>query len=256
MKPYKNIVAFIVINYLLFGIFLYCFQHAFLYYPTPLVKNHGLIETDFRINGDIIKTFVVNPGHDAAVLYFGGNAESVGYNAHYFKASLPERSVYLINYRGYGGSTGQPSEAALYSDALHIYDELARRHASIAVIGRSLGSAVATYLAAERNIEKLVLVTPFDSIEQVAQKKFPVYPISWILTDKYDSLARAARINADVLILVAGNDRIIRPCHSYHLIAAFPDPQVDVHVLSDSNHNSISRRGEYYRLIAEFLDKR
>lgn len=257
MKPYKTIITFVVINYMVFGGVLYSCQDYILYHPTPLIKNHGLIERDFQVDDDIIiKAFVVNPGYDNAVLYFGGNAESVRYNAPYFKATLPSQTVYLINYRGYSGSTGKPSEAALYSDALSIHDELKRQHGEIAVIGRSLGGGVATYLAAERVINKLVLVTPFDSIEYVAQRKFPFYPITLILTDKYDSLSRAERIKANVLILVAENDQIIEYWSSENLIAAFRDGQVDVHVVGNTDHNSISQHPEYYQRIGKFLSKK
>jgi pimeloyl-ACP methyl ester carboxylesterase len=254
MKHYKTFITFVVINYVVFGGFLSRFQDFFLYFPTPPIKNHGLIERDFQVDDEIIiKTFVVNPGYDNAVLYFGGNAESVGHNASYFKAILPGQTVYLINYRGYGGSSGKPSEAALYSDALYIHDELKRQHSEIAVIGRSLGSGVATYLAAERAINKLVLVTPFDSIEQVAQKTYSLYPITLMLTDKYDSLSRANRIKAKVLILVAEKDQIIESWSSDNLIAGFRDSQVDVHVMGNTDHNSISQHPEYYFQIGKFL---
>ncbi len=254
MKLYKTIIVFVVINYVIFGGLLYRFQDYFLYYPTPPIENHGLIERDFQVDVNIIiKAFVVNPGHDNAVIYFGGNAESVGYNAPYFMAVLPKKTVYLINYRGYGGSSGKPSETALYSDALNIYDELKRQHGEVNVIGRSLGSGIATYLAAKRPINKLILAVPYDSIEHVAQKKYPFYPIKLMLTDKYDSLSRARQIKAQVLILVAENDQIIESWSSDNLIAGFRKDQVDVHVISNSNHNSISQQPEYYQWIGQFL---
>ncbi|WP_160172763.1 alpha/beta hydrolase [Methylomarinum vadi] len=255
MKAYKTFIGLIALNYIAFGGFLYFFQDFFLYHPTPYIAHPGLLEKDIRVeDGTNIKLFVVNPGHGRAVLYFGGNAEAVGFNAPRFTEVLPEKTVYLINYRGYGGSNGEPSEAAFYSDALSIYDRLKPLHTEIAVIGRSLGSGVATYLAAQRNISRLVLVTPFDSIENVAQKKFPFFPVSWILTDSYDSLARATKIKIPVLILAAENDRIIESWSTDNLIAGFPERQREVHVLPDSDHNSISLSPSYYRIIGQFLD--
>ncbi len=257
MKLYKSIMAFIVINYVIFGAFLYRFQDYFLYHPTPEIPNHGLSERIFRTDDGVdLKALVLNPGNENAILYFGGNAEAVGYNANSFEAALPEQSVYLINYRGYGGSGGQPSEADLYRDALTVYDALRRQHGRIAVIGRSLGSGVATYLAAEREVEKLVLVTPFDSIENVAQKKFPYFPMSWILNDRYHSIERVEKIKAKVLVVLAEYDQIIERWSSDNLIAAFPKGQVEVQVIADSDHNSISGHARYYRLIGGFLSSK
>ncbi len=243
-----------MLNYVVFGGFLYLFQDFFLYHPTPDVIHPGLSEKIVRVEPAVdIKLFVVNPGHKRAVLYFGGNAESVGYSAPYFKASLPEHTVYLVNYRSYGGSSGKPSESALLNDALFLYDELKPQHEKIAAIGRSLGSGVAIFLAAQREISRLVLVTPYDSVENVARERLPFFPVSWILTDTYRSLERIGDINNKVLILVAEHDRIIESWSSSNLIAQFPERQREVHVLTGSDHNSISQKPEYYRLIAGFL---
>lgn len=254
MKSYRSVVRFFVMTYLAFGFFLYFFQEHFLYHPTPESSNHELNIERFAVEEDVvIKTVVVNPGHDNAVLYFGGNAEAVEYNAEAFKTSLAEQTIYLINYRGYGGSTGIPSEAALYRDAIYLYDRLRSRHRNIAVIGRSLGSGVATYLAAERDVKRLVLITPFDSIENIAQQRYPVYPITLMLNDKYDSLSRADKIKAKVLILVAENDRIIEYWSSERLLNAFKHGQVAVDLVEDAGHNDISQAPDYYRAIAHFL---
>lgn len=253
MRSCKTLIGLILLNYVVFGGFLFLFQDFFLYHPTPYVPHQNVLEQDLQIDGEILKLLVVNPGHDRGVLYFGGNAESVGYNAPYLEAALPGQTLYLINYRGYGGSTGTPSEAVLYGDALRIYDEVSPRHRELAVIGRSLGSGVATYLAVNREISRMVLVTPFDSIENVAQKKFPFLPIDWILSDSYHSMARVGEINIPVMILVAENDRIVESWSSDNLIAAFSARRPEVYVLADSDHNSISQKPEYYALISRFL---
>ena len=70
----------------------------------------------------------------------------------------------FVNYRGYGGSTGAPSEKALVSDALAVWDWARAEHSEVAVVGRSLGSSVAVQLAAARSVSLVVLVTPFDSL--------------------------------------------------------------------------------------------
>ncbi len=173
-----------------------------------------------------------------------------------FRSFFPRHDVYLANYRGYGGSSGSPSEAGLYKDALAIFDEIRSRYTSISVIGRSLGSGVATYLATQRNIDRLILVTPFDSIENVARKALPILPVSLLLKDKFDSAGRVADIHAPVLIVIAENDEVISRQHSDVLAGAFPDSQVTVEVIPDTGHNTIGMSPRYASVLSMFLAER
>ena len=125
-----------------------------------------------------LRGWKLNPGKSGALLYFGGNAERLDASRDEFARLFPDRTVYLLSYRGYGASEGQPGEAALFGDALALYDAARARHPRrrYAVIGRSLGSGVASYLASQRPVERLALVTPFDSLAEVAQAHYPVVP--------------------------------------------------------------------------------
>ena len=112
---------------------------------------------------------------------------------------------------------------------------------------------MACYLASERNVEKLVLVTPFDSIQRVAQKRFPLYPMSLLLKDKFNSSSRAARINAEVLILAAENDQVVGRVHTDRLITSLAHVSPDVEIIEGSRHNNISEYDRYHQSINEFL---
>jgi pimeloyl-ACP methyl ester carboxylesterase len=239
--------------YLLFGVYLYANQSRLLYYPGHSPGRDDLNTEIFQIDNERIRVHTLNPGLPSAVLYFGGNGESVGYSAEEYARALPGRTVYLVNYRGYGGSTGQPEEQALYRDAAYIYDQLSPRHVAISVIGRSLGSGVATWLAVERPVERLVLITPFDSISKVAESVFPLYPVSFLLTEKYASAERAHRINARTLMLVAGDDQIVRRERTRKLENAFDKNLVETVVFPTANHNSISLHPVFYKTIGGFL---
>ena len=188
-----------------------------------------------------------------AVLYFGGNAEDVSWNVPAFAAAFPGRAVYLPNYRGYGGSGGAPSQAALFADALALYDRARARHDTVALIGRSLGSAVAAHVAAERAAEKLALITPFDSALNVARGMFPLFPVALLLKDRYDSAARVADIKAPVLMVIAGRDRVIPRRRSEALARAFPATQVQVREFPDANHHDISEAAGYAQALAGFI---
>lgn len=208
MKTLIELFGFLLVGYVSVGAALFMAQRNFIYFPTEPVE-HGEDVIGFEHEGATLDVIRLNSGHASALLYFGGNAEEVAYNAPEFGRAFPEHTVYLVNYRGYGGSTGKPSEAALFADAVHVHDQLAGTHDTISVVGRSLGSGVATFLAANREVDKLVLVTPFDSILRVAQARFPIFPLSVLLMDQFDSASRAHQVTADVLIVIAENDEII-----------------------------------------------
>ncbi|MFT5660693.1 MAG: esterase/lipase [Sulfurimonas sp.] len=251
-KTIKLLLTTPLIAYLLVGIFLFIAQDNFIYFPTP--KSKGTYKEKIFINeNESIHVTVLNDGNEKAVIYFGGNAENVDYNADTFSDIFISHTIYLVKYRGYGNSTGEPSEKNFYSDSLFIYDTIKTQHPNISVIGRSIGSGVATFLASKREILKLVLITPFDSVLSVAQEKIPFYPMSLILSDKYDSIARVDSIDAQTLVLTAENDKIIGKKHSDKLVNKFPTSQVTIKVIKNENHNSISSDKNYYLYLKEFL---
>ena len=126
---------------------------------------------------------------------------------------FPDHTTYLMAYRGYGASDGQPSQRDLSADAVALVDHVTERHsgARIDVIGRSLGSGVAVHVATQRTVEHLVLVTPFDSLAATASDLFPGLPVARLIEDHWDSAAVAAHVRAPTLVVRAGRDAIVRP---------------------------------------------
>ena len=132
------------------------------------------------VGGTRLRGWVVNPGQRRGLVYFGGNGEGVHELREELEQRFPHHTSYLLAYRGYGASEGRPSERALVDDAVALLDHVAARHpeAPVDVIGRSLGSGVAVQAAVRRPVERLVLVTPFDSLVAVAQDLFPRLPMA------------------------------------------------------------------------------
>jgi uncharacterized protein len=195
----------------------------------------------------------VNPGREQALLYFGGNGERVEDNAAFFRDCLPNHTVFLIGYRGYGDSDGAPSQAALFADALALEARLrAEGFGQMDAMGRSLGTGVAVHLASQRPIRRLLLLTPYDSIAAVAQGHFPLFPVRWLSTEPFDSLGIASKVKSDVALLVAGRDQVIPPSHAAALAAAFhPTPTV-IH-FPTADHNTISAQPGYAEAVCGFL---
>lgn len=254
MKAFLLLVILgIAIVYVAAGIFLFVKQRSFIYFPTPAVP-HNYEQLFFENDGETISVFVLNKGNENAILYFGGNSETVADSVPEFTTAFPSYTVYMVNYRGFGESTGTPTELGLRSDALYIYDKVAAMHDEVKVIGRSLGSGVASYVGAEREFEKLVLVTPFDSIRHLGQRRFKVFPMSLLLKDGFDSASRVNRFTADVLILNAEHDAVVPKIHTDAFAAAFTEKPPQVELIAGSAHNDISSFQPYYELIREFFD--
>ena len=246
-----SILTIAVTVYLIVGVFLYIKQRDFIYFPTLSIGDNN--QEEFHINSQIIKTTIINQGKKDAIIYFGGNAEIVDYNINQFSKTFEEHTIYLVKYRGYSGSSGKPTEKGLYNDALAIYDKINLKYKTVSIIGRSLGSGVATFVASKRDIYKLALITPFDSVESVAQKRFPLYPVFIILKDKYNSIGRVDDINASTLIIIAQNDTIIEYANSEALVDKFPSSQISVETIEDATHNNIINYDKYYTLLKDFL---
>jgi pimeloyl-ACP methyl ester carboxylesterase len=249
----KSVLSFlgtIALGYGLVCAFMFAAQRSLMYFPVGGAPPAGAERIEVR-SGDATLQVWARPLPAAdALIYFGGNAEDVGGNFAAFAAALPRHALYLVNYRGYGGSTGSPTEAALFADALAVHDYVAARHARrVAVAGRSLGSGVAVYLARERPVSHLVLVTPFDSIENVARGHYPFLPVGLLLKDKFDSASRIAGVHAPALVVVAERDEVIPRARTDALVAKFPAAQVRVEVVRGATHNDL----EFERLLAAFL---
>ncbi len=236
--------------------YLYWFQRSMIYFPALAQPGRAGTGSSLILDstGERILVDVINPGRRDAVLYFGGNAEFVTDSASYWATLFPGHSIYLMHYRGYGGSSGSPDEQGLYTDALALYDLVAEGHDNMNVIGRSLGSGVATYLASERKIHRLVLTSPFDSLVQVASALYPMFPVSLLLKDRYDSLSRAHTIQVPVLILIAEKDAVIAPKHAHALAEALSVEQRQVHVLDGVGHNDIGAHARYNELLGGFIN--
>ena len=255
-KPMKWIVftgLVIFALYIVMCCVLYVMQDRLLYFPTPAGHPTGATALVVDSGGVALKVWQLHGDASRAVLYFGGNAEDVAAKISEFDAIFPDRAVYLVHYRGYGGNAGAPSEKLLIADALAIYDTLHPHHERIAVMGRSLGSGIAIALATARPVEKVILVTPYDSIARVAADHYGWAPVRWLVKDSYDSEWRLKDVQAPVLALVAARDDVILRPRSDALIASIPGNLRHVKVFPNANHNDINLQPGYRESMREFL---
>jgi len=253
IQLFKMLVLTIIVLYSLVCVAVYIGQRKLLYFPRAGIELADATPIEFSSANRTLSGWIINPGQSRALLYYGGNAEQVEFNSEFFRTVLPSYSVYLVPYRGYGGNGGVPTEKALYQDALNIYDSLSNQHDTVVVMGRSLGSGVATYVAAERRVDKVILVSPYDSIENVAASRYWMFPVKFLLKDRFASIERIPKIDVPILILIAEHDRVIPNKHTENLIHAISPARLTTLLVTGASHNNISTQTAYSNAIRQFL---
>lgn len=191
------------------------------------------------------------------ILYFHGNGHGIQRRAPRLKAFQGQGwGALLVSYRGYPGSAGRPNEAGLYADGAGALAFLAARGIEagrIVVLGESLGSGVATELAARIRFRALILEAPFTSVPEVAQRHFWFLPARALMRDRFPSLARMPRIAVPILIVHGERDAVTPVVHGRRLLAAATAPAQGV-FLPRAGHNNLWDHGGF-EAIKHFIDR-
>jgi len=228
-------------------------QRDIMYFPDP----RRVTPTEARISefseveiatpgGETIIAWHHPPAIDGGVtlLHFHGNGGSIAMRAaRYQMFANAGFGVLAVSYRGYGGSSGQPSEAGLINDGLAAYDWLAGKKAGpIALYGESLGTAVAVQVAADRPIAALVLEAPANSLLEVAQRAYPFLPVAWLMKDRFRSDQRIAGIQAPILMVHGRRDTVIPFDLGEKLFRLANEPKRFI-AIDEAGHNDLWEHG-------------
>lgn len=245
------LLAAVVLLYLAGCAAVYGLQRSMLYHPQPARQAAEVLS--LPVDGATLQVSVRPMPGAPAVLYFGGNAEDVSGTLPQLARLFPDHALYLMHYRGYGQSTGEPTEAALHADARALWAHVQRGHPAVKVIGRSLGSGVAVRLASEQPVARLALVTPYDSIENVAAEQFPWLPVRWLIQDRFDSASVAGRVGAPTTLIGAERDTLIRPVRTERLASFFAPGVARTVWIAGADHNNLGGFEAYGQALVEAL---
>jgi fermentation-respiration switch protein FrsA (DUF1100 family) len=239
-------------------------QRSFLYKPAPAwidpatqgiprAEAYQLTSTD----GTILRGWRIPATRPDAVtyLYFHGNARGLDRRTARFRAMTEDGSSLLaLTYRGYGGSGGSPSEAALTADAATIYAELTKTvpPGRIVIFGESLGTGVALALAAKVPAKAVILDSPYVSVLDRGQAQYPWLPVSWLLVDTFRSDLNIAKAQSPVMIIHGTADRII-PVGDSARLAAFGKPGMVTRKVYEGLHHVVPYGQGPERDIPAFL---
>jgi uncharacterized protein len=251
----SSLAAIALVVALALPLALWFLQERLIFLPQPLsAAQRAAVKQRFPAVREVFLPSGAHAWHvggDPLVIYFGGNAEDVSWM---LSQNHPGTGWLLVNYPGYGASPGSPSEQTISADALQWYDYAVEelRPAKIFVFGRSLGSAPAVLLASERKLSGVVLVTPFDSLVEVAKRHYPFLPVKLMLRHQFDSIGRAPKIPAPLLCIAAARDEIIPSSHARKLFDAWSGDKRWVE-LEEAGHNTTDSHPLFWDHLKRFL---
>jgi fermentation-respiration switch protein FrsA (DUF1100 family) len=238
------------------------FQRKLMYFPDaarhppaevglPEAEEIKLVSSD----GEKLIAWHVPPRAGKPVmLYFQGNAGALDLRVDRFRWIIADGTGLLaLCYRGYGGSSGSPSEQGLIRDAAAAYEFAAARYepARFVLWGESLGTAVAIALAANRKVGGLILDAPFTSAADVGAATYPYVPVRWLIRDAFRSDLRIKRVTAPILVLHGERDRVVPIRFGERLFALANEPKRMVRFPA-GNHVDLDDYGAV-EVVREFL---
>jgi hypothetical protein len=255
--------------YLGLALYLYVFQARFVYFPNLPSRQVDTTPADIGLAFEAVSLntadgetlagwFVPAPAARGTLLYLHGNGGNIGHRLDpievFHRLGL---NVLIIDYRGYGASSGKPSEDGTYQDALAAWHWLTQHQhlgpQRIVLFGESLGGSVAAWLAARHAPAGLVMYASFTSVPEMAQALYPIFPASRLARYRYDTRAALGKVNCPVLILHSPEDEIIPFSHAQALLEAAHEPKRLVELRGGHNDALLISRETYAQAVEALL---
>ncbi len=270
MRMLNTLLVGIALGYVALAAVLYIFQSRFIYFPemgrqdraTPALLQLQFEEVRIETaDGETLHGWHV-PAADAraTVLFFHGNAGSIVHRLDWLPMFQQLRlSVLMVDYRGFGASSGSPSEAGTYADADAAWRYLTETRrlppGRIVVFGESLGGAVAAHLAARTEPAALVLHSAFTSAPDLAAELYPFLPARLLTRYAYDTLASVQSIRCPLLVAHSRQDEIVPIAHGRRLLEAAPGDRAWIELAGSHNGGFLFMRTEWVRDFDRFLQR-
>ena len=265
MNLIKFFVVIFGVVYVAAALGMYVFQRKLQY----IAENKGLTPESVGVVGATVETLTTPDGEKIIVwyapaaggkptiLYFQGNAGEIGdrplrFNYYHSRGF----GVAYVSYRGYGGSTGEPTEQGLLTDAMTAYDWLMAKGIapqSIALLGESLGSGVAVQLAAKKRVGAIALNAPYTSTADVAARIYWWLPVHVLMKDQYRSMEFIAAVKAPLLVVHGDQDILIPLEFGKRLFAAANEPK-EMEIVRGFGHEAMFEEVAWAREV-EFFER-
>ena len=244
-------IRILLIIYVVGGIALYFLQDYILFHPVTLkredkyefTEKHKEINIPITENSNlnIVQFFPVDSVSKGVVLYFHGNKKNISWYAKYPPYFTKHGyEVWMIDYPGFGKSTGKFTEQNLYDWANYMYKLAASRFKpdSIIIYGKSMGTGIAAHLASMESCKKLILETPYHDFPSVIKHYFPFYPVDWMIHYKIPTWRYLKNVKAPVTIFHGTDDDVIRYKNAARLKPVLK-PGDEFITIEDGEHNDL-----------------
>ena len=266
LRMLQSIIFIIITVWILLSALLYIFQPKFVYFPfdkletTPKAVNldfeNVLIKTEDNVN--LHGWYVQHNSPKATLLFFHGNGGNISHRLDslviFKQLGL---STLIIDYRGYGQSEGITSEQGTYKDAKaawgYLLNDKKLSEKDIIIFGRSLGAAVAAWLASQHTPRALILESAFTSIADIGKHYYPYLPTRLLVRIKYPTVQYIKNVNCPVLITHSPTDEIIPYKFGKKLFAIANEPKSFLEIVGGHNEGFIVSGNIYTNGLKEFL---
>ncbi len=258
-----------VVVYGVLALYLYVFQARYIYFPELPSRQVTATPADIGLAFDAVRLgtadgetlagwYIPAPAARGTLLYLHGNGGNIGHRLVQIEVFHRQRlNILIFDYRGYGASSGKPSEMGTYQDALAGWDYLTRnkqqRPDRIVLFGESLGGSIAAWLAARQEPAGLILYAAFTSVPELAQALYPIFPASWLARYRYDTRAALQNVRCQLLILHSPEDEIIPFSHGQALLTAAYAPKRLVELRGGHNDALLLSREIYAQEVGTFV---
>jgi uncharacterized protein len=262
------IVVFIIIaSYIILCCILYFRQSGILYVPKADIcaypSDFGLQYENVQLNtsdGETLASwFLPHPRERFTVLICHGNGGNIGdrrYTMEFFYNL--ECNQLIFDYRGYGNSSGKPSEQGTYLDSIAAYDYLVNTKKTapekIIVFGRSLGGAIAVWLALKKKVAGIIIESTFISLAAIGKQKYPFFPVQFLAKYSYNTLQRMPEIYCPVLVAHSREDNTVPFSFSEQLFKAVNSPKLFAELIGEHNDWDNFHNESYKQTVKQFFE--
>lgn len=261
----KRLLLVLAALYVLVCVAVFAFQEVLMFHPVPLAADH-----DFKLDYDVQEVYVdredgarihglilSQPNPRGLMLYYHGNSGNLERYSKIMDNFIGQGyAVAMMDYRGYGKSTGERSEQAMYEDADTFYAFAKARYPALPthVYGRSLGTTFATYVSSRNYVRQLILEAPFYSMEDEAHSRYPFLPTGLLLRYTFPTYEYIDQVQAPITVVHGTEDRVVAYEHGQRLFTAIPSVDKDFITIQGAGHNGLSAYTTYWDAMARKFD--
>lgn len=246
-------IGILVVFYMILVIFIFFNQRNMLYFPDSTDFYGCSFEGYEPITHNTTRMYFYKGGPETIIVYHG-NAGSVCDRAHYIKYFDEKYSVLFLEYAGYSGDTRSTSKKLILNDVKNVINFMSENNLSpYLIIGESLGSGVASYHAKLDEPEKLLFITAFDSLANVAKGHYWYLPVKTLLRDNYDSSTWLENFSGKIKIIHGDRDSVIPLYHSQNLFNSLKTEDKELVVIRGAGHNDLFHLLEVDQAITAFI---